>query len=175
MTEPDHTQVDLGPLFTTPRIHTDEHGVHTDDAGREHVLVDLDGETEYMPAPSPVLEDQVDEVDVTARVLIDVQVELVRAALEAAFDLGLYVRAIEVDSRPAQVQVFLYRAPACRHPEDLATRGQGISWLTTLGITGGPEACPLAKEDSTARLVRGDIDTVAGVFSARAFVRRDEA
>jgi hypothetical protein len=113
---------DLGPLFTTPQISTDDAGVHTDDAGREHQLVDVDGEATFVP----VLEDAPTEADATARVLIDVQVDLVRTALEAAFDLGLIARAVQVSE--GEVKAHLYRTPA-----DAATLGQGQSWLSAMG------------------------------------------
>lgn len=45
--------VDLSPLFSTPQIHTDEHGRHWDDQGHELVAVDVDGELTFAPIPDP--------------------------------------------------------------------------------------------------------------------------
>lgn len=41
--------MDLGPLFNTPQIHTDEHGVHRDDSGQAYRALDVDGETAFVP------------------------------------------------------------------------------------------------------------------------------
>lgn len=41
--------MDLSPLFTTPQIHTDDHGRHTDDQGREYHAVTIDGELAFEP------------------------------------------------------------------------------------------------------------------------------
>ncbi len=41
--------LDLSGLFAAPQIHTDEHGTHRDDQGREYRLVDIDGEATFIP------------------------------------------------------------------------------------------------------------------------------
>lgn len=41
--------IDLAPLFTTPPISTDEHGIHRDEHGRLYELVDMDGEAVFEP------------------------------------------------------------------------------------------------------------------------------
>jgi len=38
---------DLRSMFAVPQIHTDEHGRHTDAAGREYRAVTVDGETTF--------------------------------------------------------------------------------------------------------------------------------
>lgn len=43
----DATAPDLDALFATPQIHTDDAGVHRDDAGRVHRAVVVGGETAY--------------------------------------------------------------------------------------------------------------------------------
>ena len=40
---------DLGPLFSAPRIYTDSYGKHWDEEGRECLMVDVDGETTWVP------------------------------------------------------------------------------------------------------------------------------
>lgn len=44
---------DLGPLFDTPQIFTDNDGRHTDAEGREYRAVDVDGELAFEPITAP--------------------------------------------------------------------------------------------------------------------------
>lgn len=44
--------MDFGPLFDTPQIRTDDDGRHWDTDGREHRLVDVDGETTWERTPA---------------------------------------------------------------------------------------------------------------------------
>ena len=53
-TTDDTNPIDLGPLFDTPQIYTDEHGAHRDAEGRVHRAVDVDGELTFVPATAPL-------------------------------------------------------------------------------------------------------------------------
>ena len=52
-TTDDTNPIDLGPLFDTPQIYTDEHGAHRDAEGREHDAVTVGGELAFTPTPAP--------------------------------------------------------------------------------------------------------------------------
>lgn len=45
--EPDAPDDGMSALFATPKIHTDDEGRHWDDHGREHRMVDVDGEASF--------------------------------------------------------------------------------------------------------------------------------
>lgn len=65
MSDIDKDRVDLGPLVNAVRIHTDEHGRHFDEQGREYEAIDVDGELDFRlieptAAPAPVIGDDLD-------------------------------------------------------------------------------------------------------------------